>query len=347
MTGDDHGNNGTAARFNEYLAAARRIARSPTGGASAARRTSTRARRSRTPTVASYVGAGLRDRAARHDRTARTGRRRRCRTSTHAADAVRERVSAARRRRSTNRTHCIVWSDWSTQPQVELSNGIRFDTNYYYWPDTWIHDRPGMFTGSGMPQRFANADRADDRRLSGGDADDRRVGADVPEEHQHAAGQRRSARRATTARSRRTCTPTPSTRSMPARLEPTAIVASAKARNMPVVTAKQMLDWLDGRNGSSFQIIAWSGNVLRFTVAVAAGANGLQAMVPATAGSSPITGVQLNGSTVHVHHARRSRAFSTRSSRRPPAHIRSATGRTHSRQPSPELALRQRRHRQS
>ena len=31
-----------------------------------------------------------------------------------------------------------------------------------------------------------------------------------------------------------------------------AIVASAQARGVPVVSAQQMLDWLDGRNGSSF-----------------------------------------------------------------------------------------------
>src|SRR5206468_11992825 len=50
----------------------------------------------------------------------------------------------------THRIHCLVWSDWLTQAQVELQNGIRLDTNYYYWPPLWIQDRPGMFTGSGM-----------------------------------------------------------------------------------------------------------------------------------------------------------------------------------------------------
>ena len=38
----------------------------------------------------------------------------------------------------THRTHCIVWSDWATQPQLKLSHGIRFDTNYYYWPPEWV-----------------------------------------------------------------------------------------------------------------------------------------------------------------------------------------------------------------
>lgn len=33
---------------------------------------------------------------------------------------------------TTNRTHCIAWSDWATEALVELSHGIRLDTNYYY-----------------------------------------------------------------------------------------------------------------------------------------------------------------------------------------------------------------------
>jgi hypothetical protein len=31
-----------------------------------------------------------------------------------------------------------------------------------------------------------------------------------------------------------------------------AIVASAQARGVPVIAARQMLEWLDGRNNSSF-----------------------------------------------------------------------------------------------
>ena len=56
----------------------------------------------------------------------------------------------------TSRTHCIVWSDWASEPEVELEHGIRLDTNYYYWPGGWVSDRPGMFTGSGFPMRFAD-----------------------------------------------------------------------------------------------------------------------------------------------------------------------------------------------
>ncbi len=61
-----------------------------------------------------------------------------------------------------------------------------------------------------------------------------------------------------------------------------AIVASAQARNVPVVSARQMLDWLDGRNASSFGALSWSDHVLTFDVTAGATANGLQAMLPMT-----------------------------------------------------------------
>ena len=58
---------------------------------------------------------------------------------------------------ATNRTHCLVWSDYDTQPQVEVLIGIRLNTSYYYFPSTWVANRPGMFTGSGWPMRFARS----------------------------------------------------------------------------------------------------------------------------------------------------------------------------------------------
>ena len=58
----------------------------------------------------------------------------------------------------TNRTHCIAFSDWASTPKVELANGIRLDGNYYYWPPGWVSNVPGLFTGSGMPMRFADTD---------------------------------------------------------------------------------------------------------------------------------------------------------------------------------------------
>ena len=87
----------------------------------------------------------------------------------------------------TNRTHCIVWSDWSSRPASKRANGIRLDTNYYYWPGIWVQNRPGFMTGSGMPMRFAGKNGAMHRRLPGGDPDDRRVGPELPVHRRHAA----------------------------------------------------------------------------------------------------------------------------------------------------------------
>jgi hypothetical protein len=77
-----------------------------------------------------------------------------------------------------------------------------------------------------------------------------------------------------------------------------AIVSSALARGVPVVSARQMLTWLDGRNGSSFDGIAWNGNELSFTIEVGAGANGLRAMVPVNSEAGVLTGVTRDGNPI-------------------------------------------------
>jgi hypothetical protein len=77
-----------------------------------------------------------------------------------------------------------------------------------------------------------------------------------------------------------------------------AIMASAQARGVPMVSARQMLTWLDGRNNSSFGSIAWNGNSLQFTVSVGSGATGLNAMVPTLGATGSLTGLTRNGSPV-------------------------------------------------
>ncbi len=192
----------------------------------------------------------------------------------------------------TNRTHCIAWGDWATQPKVELQNGIRLDTNYYYWPPEWNQDRPGMFTGSGMPMRFAD--------LDGSMIDVYQAATQMTDE------------------SEQSYPFTPDTL-LDRALGPEgyygvftanmhtdadfssgsdAIVGSAQARGVPVVSARQMLTWLDGRNSSSFGSIAWSGNKLTFTIDHAVGANGLRAMVPTISSVGLLTGVKQNGAPV-------------------------------------------------
>ena len=41
-------------------------------------------------------------------------------------------------------------------------------------------------------------------------------------------------------------------------------MASAQSRGVPVITARQLLTWTDGRNASSFGGLSWSGSTLSF-----------------------------------------------------------------------------------
>jgi hypothetical protein len=77
-----------------------------------------------------------------------------------------------------------------------------------------------------------------------------------------------------------------------------AIVTSALARGVPIVTARQVLKWLDGRNGSAFSSITRSGSTLSFTVGVGPGADGLQVMLPTAGATGSLSGITLNGVAV-------------------------------------------------
>ena len=125
-------------------------------------------------------------------------------------------------------------------------HGIRFDTNYYYWPGDWVNDVPGLFTGSGMPMRFAKADgtmidvyqattqmtdesgqtlSVHGRHAARPGAWPRRLLRRVRRQHAHRLARPRQARTRSWLRRRR-----------------------AACRSF---RPKQMLDWIDGRNAST------------------------------------------------------------------------------------------------
>jgi hypothetical protein len=187
----------------------------------------------------------------------------------------------------THRMHCVAWSDWATQPKVELANGIRLDTNYYYYPGSWIAAKPGFMTGSGLPMRFAdtngslidvfqaNTEITDESGqgepstinalLDGATGATGYYGAFVANIHtDHAAS-----------------------------TDSDAIVAAAQARGVPVISAKQLLDWTDGREDSSLSSLGWSSNTLSFDVQ--ARANGLQGMLPTESGTRTLQSITVNG----------------------------------------------------
>ena len=262
MTGDDHGNGGTAGRFDQYKAT------SPAGCSVAdwecVRSTSyvyPNTRLDRRPGAPRYEAHGFEIALHVEHRAAPNWTRRRSLESLllRPARGLRARSTRACPRRSPTAPTASPGATGPSQPEVELDHGIRLDTNYYYWPPGWVQNRPGMFTGSGMPMRFAdldgtmidvyqaatqmtdesgqtypfNVDTLLDKALGA----EGYYGAFTANMHTDSASHAGS----------------------------DAIVASAQARGVPVVSARQMLEWLDGRNASSFESLAWNGNTLSFT----------------------------------------------------------------------------------
>ena len=182
----------------------------------------------------------------------------------------------------SERTHCIAWSEWATQPKIELANGIRLDTNYYYWPGSWLQDRPGMFTGSGMPMRFADLDgtmidvyQAVTQMT---DESDQSFPYTIDTLLDHAQGPEGYFGAFTANMHNDSVT----------HASASAIVASAQARGVPVISGRQMLTWLDARNGSSFSNLVWSSNTLSFDVARSASALNLEGMLPVQVGAATL-----------------------------------------------------------
>ena len=91
------------------------------------------------------------------------------------------------------------------------------------------------------------------------------------------------------------------------------IIADAQARGVPVVSARQMLTWLDGRDQSSFAGLSFAGGRLSFAINQGAGARGLQAMLPIQGPTGTLLGLARNGRRSGTA-SRRSRASPTRCS---------------------------------
>jgi hypothetical protein len=191
----------------------------------------------------------------------------------------------------THRMHCISWSDYDSQFKTELRHGIRLDTSYYYWPGSWINNIPGLFTGSGMPMRFAD--------INGTISDIYQAPTQMTDESgqsypytidtllDNAVGPA-GYYGAFVANMHNDTTQSPGA---------DAIVSSAQAHGVPVITASQLLTWLDGRNVSNFSSLAWNGATLSFSISVGQGANGLVAMVPIPSGQT-VTNITNNGNSI-------------------------------------------------
>jgi|SRR5262245_30971206 len=193
----------------------------------------------------------------------------------------------------TNRTHCTPWSDWATHPKVEFNHGVRLDMNYYYYPGRWIQNRPGFMTGSGFPMRYADLDGSiidvyqaathlvNENGVNYPDGINRMLDKALgPEGYYGVFG---------------------------ARYDytdnfATQLLNSARARNVSLISARQLLTWLEGRNSSSFSNPSWfftdSDMQIVFSIRAGAGADNLYAMIPNQNFNRRVSSININGSPV-------------------------------------------------
>src|SRR5215467_14051400 len=292
MTGDDHGNGGTAGRFDQYLAA------SP-AGCNVANWECVRSTsyiyvetQNLTPTqAANYTAQGFE--VGVHINTNCSDF-----TPTSLDTTYNQQVSGFTSAYPTipapitQRHHCIVWSDWVTGAKTELKYEMRLDVSYYFWPPGWAQDRPGHFTGSALPMRYVDLDgtiidvynlpsqMTDESGQSYPATSEALLSAAVGTQGYYGAY---------------TVNAHTDTASNPVS---DAVLASAQSRGIPLVSSVQMLTWLDGRSASAFSGLTWNGSTLTFTIAPGAGANGLQAMLPTHSSTGVLMGLTGPGGNV-------------------------------------------------
>jgi hypothetical protein len=190
---------------------------------------------------------------------------------------------------ATSRSNCSVWSDWSSMAEQDVAHGVRLDTNYRFAPLVWVNNRPGLFTGSGLPMRFAKTD--------GTLIDCYQAPTQMTDESGQSYPMTVDSllTRALDARGYYGAFCADIRFDNPDHTSADAIVASAKAFGAPVVSARQMLGWLDARNGSSFTSLTWDGTHLGFTVVADPAARNLTAMLPLLDGGGQIVSLTLSG----------------------------------------------------
>jgi hypothetical protein len=175
----------------------------------------------------------------------------------------------------TTRTHCVAWSGWAIQPAVEAAVGVGLDTNYYYWPAAWVSNRPGLFTGSGLPMRFADADGTPIDVYQAATQLNDEAGMDLSLHTRTLLDNALGPKGYYGAFTANIHTDGDSNLANAA-----AVIAAAKARDVPVITAVQLLNWLNARNASAFTGLSYGQGLMSFTIAPGAGATGLRALLP-------------------------------------------------------------------
>jgi LPXTG-site transpeptidase (sortase) family protein len=190
----------------------------------------------------------------------------------------------------TERTHCVAWSNYVEHLKVRRSFGIRLDTNFYYHPASWVNNTPGLFTGSGLMMKFADLDGSLIDVYQGVTHMTDEAGQTYPYTINTLLDNALGSSGYYGAFMTNIHSDSGAFSG-----DNIAIIESALARDVPIVSALQMLTWLDRRNGSSFSAFDWQNDILSFRITTASGARGMRGMVPVQGPNSLLTSISRNG----------------------------------------------------
>lgn len=189
---------------------------------------------------------------------------------------------------NTLRYHCYIWNSWDMQPLADFANGIRYDLDTVAYPSSWIGTNSPIVTGSGMNMRLTDVNGAMiDVRQGVTNFDNTTAGTtSIAAAFDNAIG------------SNGYYGIFGSHYDMTDNYDKT-LLSIAKSRNVPIISSQQALTWLDGRSSSNFSNLKSLGyGKESFTINVAEGAEGLQAMLPVKDAGGTIASLQLGGQSV-------------------------------------------------
>jgi hypothetical protein len=222
---------------------------------------------------------------------------------------------------TTNRTHNGAFVDYASEPRAELDYGIQLDTTYFYWPGgntpagapvpDWVQNRPGLFTGTGLIQPFADSDgRVVKRVTTEGktlksyqattQVDD--VSYLYPFENHfetllgNATDTSKSYYTIVTALCHLDDLGDFQQRCAWETSCAQAALTVATAHGVPVVSARQMLDWILARENTAITYVVYSSGSLSFNLVNPA--HNLQLMIPLAAGSRTLRSISLGSKAV-------------------------------------------------
>jgi hypothetical protein len=194
-----------------------------------------------------------------------------------------------------SRLHCIVWSDYSSQAKIGRDWGIRFDMNYYYWPKTWVNGRTGFMTGSGIPMRFSTEKG---ELINVYQQETHLVDEIFDEDHAAVEGL-----------IQRALGPEQFFGAFGTHYDfhndfDKFLMELARKYDVPMVSARQMLDWMDGRSRTDVLNQQWDGERLSFTIVGDQRTHGmLTAMLPSSTERGRLLELTHNGALVPIETA--------------------------------------------